>query len=66
MGEKMSIFAEVIVWFDFRKMIIFGLILDLILKFISEKWDLKWHQKCAENGPRMATVNDPIMYRTQE
>ena len=40
-------------------MIIFGLILDLILKFIFEKWYLKWHKKCAENGPRMATVNNP-------
>ena len=57
MKLKMAIFAKWGGVLHFAKMIIFQVILDsfwsLFLK--NEKW--KW----AENGPKMATVNNPIV-----
>jgi len=56
MEVKMIIFAKAKEGFDFLKMIHFCVDFHLILMFILWKWNQKW----AKNGPKMATVNNPI------
>ena len=49
--QKMIIFVEASVWFNFSS------IFDLILEKLNKKWNQKW----LKNEQKMSTVNDPIV-----